>query len=128
MRLRVWTDPLKHADSSRQVPVVRSNGLGSQLCRSICWPWSDARADQEQQTAPLSKVAGAAPMLSSNDARVYMQQWWAVLSPVISRSIGAYLSFCGSPLEVTVVAARVLKLDTAKLVYVRVSLVLLSSY
>lgn len=33
MRLRVWTEPLKHADSSRQGPLVRSTGW-VRLCSS----------------------------------------------------------------------------------------------
>lgn len=40
MRLRVWTDPLKHADSSRTVPVVRRTVL-SRLC-GLCGPATEA--------------------------------------------------------------------------------------
>lgn len=43
MRLRVWTDPLKHADSSRTVPVVRRTVL-SRLC-GLCGPATEAPQD-----------------------------------------------------------------------------------
>lgn len=52
-RLHVWTDPLKHADSARQLPVVRSSWL-NRSCGS-CWPASGP--GQEQQAASCSKVA-----------------------------------------------------------------------
>jgi hypothetical protein len=55
-RLRVWTDPLKHADSARQLPVVRSTSWLSRSCGgSSCWPASEP--GKEQQAAPRSKVA-----------------------------------------------------------------------
>lgn len=57
-RLHVWTDPLKHADSARQLPVVRSSWL-SRSCGS-CWPASGP--GQEQQAASCSKVAWDEPL------------------------------------------------------------------
>jgi hypothetical protein len=52
MRLRVWTDPLRHADSSRAAPVVRSSRL-TRLCSSCC---NTPSTPQETCTGP-SKVA-----------------------------------------------------------------------
>jgi hypothetical protein len=60
MRLRVWTDPLRHADSSRQLPVVRSSGL-CRFCGSCsCWPAAGTRQEQQTAALPCSKVAGLA--------------------------------------------------------------------
>jgi hypothetical protein len=59
MRLHVWTDPLRHADSSRQLPVVRSSGL-SKFCGSCsCWPTAGTRQEQQTAALPCSKVARA---------------------------------------------------------------------
>lgn len=61
MRLRVWTDPLKHADSYRQLPVVRSSGLSrNRFCGSCsCWRAAETRQEQQAAALPCSKVAWA---------------------------------------------------------------------
>ena len=55
MRLRVWTDPLKHADPSRAVPVVR-NSMLSRLC-GICGRPTPDGCQQEYTHRPGSQVA-----------------------------------------------------------------------
>lgn len=59
MRLRVWTDPLKHADPSRTVPVVRRSVL-SRLC-GICGQEAPGGLRQQPEgntpPGPGSKVA-----------------------------------------------------------------------
>jgi len=56
MRLRVWTEPLKHADSSRSLPVVRGTGWG-RLCSSCGQGWGQSRSRDGNGKAGLASLS-----------------------------------------------------------------------